>query len=605
MKQNIVKKVEYGLDFNLIKNIFLRICVFLWSFYTGSLLLPLFELKYSNPYEIIGPLTNLQYNSNNNSIRYIFLLFFVPSLFFLIHWLIEKKKLFLVRIIFIITVLLFFFISNTSIYLTKFHNIDMFHDGEQLGVGSSLYLFNKEPYKNTFFLHGAFADPLIAFFSFKLFGHSIGSFYLILSLLNLFTIFSLMLLLVVIIKNETLFYTSVMFFWGSLFTKVFYRDLTSFIFIILVYFLVKKKIRSNFGLYLTSFLSFATFYISIDRGYYLFASNFLLISLIIISSFTNKSKIIPFFKRLKLTLKENIKTIVAYIFGNLTAITLGLISFGLTGFNNFLLITFIQINKMKPFLDEYIYPKFSSTSIFPFWFPIIIVLCMIIYLIYFTKLNKKIYIFPSILVFMSAIYFRNAIGRSDLGHVLYVSHFIFLSLFILIDSFIKNKSTLPWQYMFIFLLFITKFFNKNIIINIPDYNRSDIKIFFKLNTLDDKFWLNQEQIDVTFFIEKNTSENDHVFVFTNESAYYYLFSRKSPTRFYTIWFASPNFFQKEVVESLEQNKPKYIIYHSNHWSNNIDSISNKERLQTINNWIVKNYKFNTKINNTEIYSLIN
>lgn len=602
--KNLVTKINKKHSF--IKNILLNFSVFLLSLYTGLLLLPLIKLNYSNPYEIVGLLSASEYNPNNNFLKYIFMLAFVPLLFFLIKSLIHQKKLILVRIIFISIICLFFFISNTSIYLTKAHNIDMFHDGEQLGVGSALYLFNKEPYKDTFFLHGAFTDPVIAFISFKIFGYSVGSFYLLLSLLNLFTILLLMFLLIITLKNEVMFYMSAVFFWGSLYTGVIYRDLTSFLFIILVYFIEKRKIKQNFGILLTSFLSFITFYISMDRGYYLFVANSFLFFLILLSFFIKKTQLLKTLpKKIFFTLKKNIELIMSYILGNSTAIIFGLIFLGWSGFKNFLLITFVQINKMKPFLDERIYPEFNLSSLFPFWIPIIITIIMIICLIYFIKLNKKNYIFLSILVLMSIIYFRNALGRSDLHHVLYISHFIFLSAFVLIDFFIKQKLVFIQKlaFVFAFLLFFTGFFNKNKIIDIPNYHRSDIKIFFKLYTLNDDFWLNQEQIDVSSFIKNNTTQEDYVFVFTNEAAYYYLFSRKSPTRFYTIWFAAANFFQKEAVNDLEKNKPKYIIYRSNYWSNNIDFISNKEKLKKIDAWILDKYQLFTTINSTEIYAL--
>ena len=55
-----------------------------------------------------------------------------------------------------------------------------------------------------------------------------------------------------------------------------------------------------------------------------------------------------------------LNTILFFLLG----IILGLFSFGFDGFKDFILTTFIEINKIKPFLDEYAYPRFDKSSFF-------------------------------------------------------------------------------------------------------------------------------------------------------------------------------------------------------------------------------------------------
>ena len=134
----------------------------------------------------------------------------------------------------------------------------------------------------------------------------------------------------------------------------------------------------------------------------------------------------------------------------------------------------------------------------------------------------------------------------------------------------------------------------------PQYNLSDIRIFFKLPTIDDNYWLTDETRAVTDYIKSNSGRDDYVFVFVNDAAYYYLLQRQNPTRFYSSWFAEPNFYQNEMLADLMLHKPKFIIYNNAAATNHVDGIDNTIRLSGIDEWIKEHYSIDQEIGNTKI-----
>ena len=591
-----------------LKNIgyFLKlVLLFCLSSYICLLIFPLIKLKYTNPNNFIGFLSQRQFSPLNNSLRYIFYIFAMPALFIWFKKMLDAKKYLWLRYIFIGTFIFSFFLSTATIYLQKYSSIDMFHDSEQLGVGSAVYFFNKVPFKDMFFLHGAFSDPLIASLSFKLFGPAIGSFYLLYSLLNLTTFVLLIFLAFILIKDEFIFYASIIFFYGSLFLLTLWRDLISFIYLIVAVLVVKKIIKDFIGFFILSFLAFSALYYSADKGYYLVILNiffWIIYSLLKTNKFHQFKKVGQIVKELQ----KNIRNFIAIILGTITANLFGILIFGNTGLIAFYKETFLHLPMMKSFLDEYIYPPFSLSKLFPNWWPIIFVCLFIIFVLYYFSYRKKeidsSFILPLFFTITSIIFFRNALGRSDTWHILYVVQYLFLAGFIILDFLLIKKTTFKKYsiYLVILIIFLTPFFNIERVTNIPSVALSDIKIFFSMSRLEDNYWLNYEERLVRDYILANTTKSDKIFIFSNEAVYYYLTQRDNPTRYYTIWFAIGDKYQKEVVTDLEKDRPKYVLYCDN-LCNRIDELSNVEKLPLINDWILKNYQLDKRIGSAEIY----
>lgn len=592
-----------------IKGYGIQLWLFLLSFYTAALFFPLLHLKYTNPENIAGPIATASYNPNNNTLRFLFVIILTPLLYLFLNRVIAQQKWRYARYLVILIATASTFFAQTQLYFARFTNIDMFHDGEQLGVGSAIALFNKKPFTDIFFLHGAFTDPYIAVASFKLFGYSISSFYLLNSLLIILTVFLFYLLLHILIRNNLLFFIASVFFYGALSLLSFFlgREIAPFVFILLLYGITKARIPTRIGFFLVGFLGFVTFYIAVDRGLYLFITGLLFTTLYCL--FDSKFFLTPVKQSVPLLVRRW-NYIAAWLLGTAAAILSGILLFGQRGFADFLHMTFIQIPKMSPLMFDYIYPKFTLDTLFPFWWPIIIITVLLIFVIkHFFKYRTVLdvdYLFVTILVIMAVIFYKSGLGRNELGHIAYIIHFSFLACFVVLD-YLLAREALTFNRLGLYglslLLFLTPFFNLKQVIQPPKYETFDVKIYFNLPTIEDNYWLTSEVEQVRDYIMQNTSKDDYVFDFTNQAAYYYLIQRQNPTNYYMVWFASPQTYQQQALAQLMAHKPKYIIYTSSYWSNAIDNIGNVHRVPLINKWILENYTEDKVIESTKILKL--
>lgn len=133
-----------------------------------------------------------------------------------------------------------------------------------------------------------------------------------------------------------------------------------------------------------------------------------------------------------------------------------------------------------------------------------------------------------------------------------------------------------------------------------EFSKESFKFFVSLTKIKDNYWINSEQKEVVRFIKRSTTKKDYVFVFNNEALYYYLFERNNPTKFIIPSIAEPKPYQQQIIRDLSKTPPKYVIYFSKNWPNNLDNISQQERLYIVNNWLLNNYKTTKKIKNTLI-----
>lgn len=567
------------------------------SFYNSLLITPLFEQTTTNPYQIIGPTTEQNYNPQNNTIRYLLVTLGTIITSYGLYILDKKHQIKYINVFIVLIVTTSFTLSQVTTFNQKVGNIDMFHDGEQLGVGSAIQFFNKHPFTEMFFLHGYFADPGIALLSFNLFGTSIGSFYFLNTLFVIISFLLLIGILSMIIKDRFLFITLSFYLIAGSTIFSFSRDLLTFLFILLIFLVSTKKISLFKGLYLSTLITSFNFLYSLDRAYYTFAANGLFIFITGLSYITKKNNLQKIQHILKIvfptTLAISTTTIIAIIF------------FGWKAFQEFFIITFFKIPQMKPFLDEYAFPKLIITSLFPYWIPIILIIGSTLLSLHYATKTKWNSLSPFLITIniLALLYYRSAIGRSDLHHITYVFHIIVIAAIItgsIILTSQKSTTTKLLVYILASAIFLLPYINYQKLFLPPTYKVDDIIQFITLFDTKDERWISAEQQAVSTYISQNTSNNDYIFVYTNESVYYYLFNRQNPTRFYTIWFASPNYYQQEVINDLQKNKPKLIIYKSSFWSNKIDNIPNEKRLPIIEKWIKNNYIYDKTILSTEI-----
>ena len=103
------------------------------------------------------------------------------------------------------------------------------------------------------------------------------------------------------------------------------------------------------------------------------------------------------------------------------------------------------------------------------------------------------------------------------------------------------------------------------------------------------------------FIDKNTREFDSIFVINNQPGLYFLVDRANATYFDLPFLAYSRSKRLELVASIKNKKPIYIIEDTKAWS--IDNVSDRQRLPEFFAYLGKNYEKYKVIKRYIIYRL--
>ena len=110
-----------------------------------------------------------------------------------------------------------------------------------------------------------------------------------------------------------------------------------------------------------------------------------------------------------------------------------------------------------------------------------------------------------------------------------------------------------------------------------------------------------EQVQkVVAYIKENTAQNEKIFDFTSQGAYYFFADRLSVTRFHQASYASTPEMQQEVISALERDKTRLVIFKTGGWFDAVDDIPVEERHPLIAAYLQENYEPAVNINGTEI-----
>ena len=207
------------------------------------------------------------------------------------------------------------------------------------------------------------------------------------------------------------------------------------------------------------------------------------------------------------------------------------------------------------------------------------------------------------LFLLSFIMYKNALGRSDSYHIrmsndLPILINIFFMLNIVIGYFekkfklkeISNKKIV----LVTFLLLSIFYFNKLNYLNIKNFNKN-LNNFVKLP--NDHF-MDKNKIEFIKNFKELSKADKCVQNFTDDLILVFLINKPSCTKFVASWLASPLKLQQEYIDSINMNKPSFIIYDSPYFK--VDNISMSDRLVQVNNYILENYEFFKTINNYKI-----
>ena len=110
-----------------------------------------------------------------------------------------------------------------------------------------------------------------------------------------------------------------------------------------------------------------------------------------------------------------------------------------------------------------------------------------------------------------------------------------------------------------------------------------------------------EQVQkVVAYIQANTAEDEKIFDFTSQGAYYFFADRPSVTRFHQVSYASTPAMQQEVISALKADKTRLVIFKTGGWFDAVDDIPVEARHPLIAEYLQANYELAVNINDTEI-----
>ena len=105
---------------------------------------------------------------------------------------------------------------------------------------------------------------------------------------------------------------------------------------------------------------------------------------------------------------------------------------------------------------------------------------------------------------------------------------------------------------------------------------------------------------VVAYIQENTAENEKIFDFTSQGAYYFFADRPSATRFHQVSYASTPAMQQEVIAALAQDQTRLVLFKTGGWFDAVDAIPVEERHPHIAAYLQANYELAINISGTEI-----
>ena len=596
-------------------------CFTIIAFIIGTLLWGKIEFKYANPEEVVGYYSIFKYSPLNDNFRFILFISFVLLTYLLSFIYFNKIKINIcknsfilerntnsqenISLIFlyalIIIQLIFFFSKDLN-----FNPIDLFHEGQALSGALNFKILNRL-WSNSFVITSLFVDILNANIAWNLFEiQSLSSYRFFIEILNL--ICSLLILIFIfkftnginLNKNlKTVFYVFLVFLVLILTSNntFSYRDIPLFIFLIIVYEIFCQNKNLKLNSFFLGILPIISLLWSLDRGIFIIAGY---IPLILILSINQKIR----------------ELLIIFTF-----LIISIISFYiLIGQNEFLffLSNSYDILRSSDLLNGIIHPipftnqpesSRATKNLF------IIIINGILVLNYILRkqqnLNKNLIIFILFYYFLSLIFYKIGVTRSDGGHlkqaislnIILLLYFVVLNLLILINKKfnIKKNLIISTSYLLILLLFVTNLPN-NFIENISSF-KSRYKNYIKL---DDQFYLSISEKNLIQNL-KNLTQNEKCFqIFSYETAISYFLNKPSCTKFYHIMNMGPKKNQFLFIKELKEANPVYILIGGNYQNignmkgRDKNELSPKYRFVYIDKFINENYKIFKKVDNWQI-----
>lgn len=588
------------------------------AFFSALSLSPLFQLPFSNPNNISNPLNTSGFNPSNNYTTILFIIIATLILGFLFKKLLSSRFAWTLKIIAIIVLSINFSFSNIfdtyPAYIAIENGyVDEFHAGEQLSPAHA-FLNGSVPYSEILFLRGLGVDVLFPAIGMSILGESISNFSLLSELTLLIGLGSFLLLLAFLIRSSLLYWlVSLAFYISAGVSIIEFRDVITWLFIGLLFWIFKAGIKSrtrNILLFAIGVTSITGMFVSIDRGIGILASTALLGILLSLFSVVENNV----FKFNPKQLLSNVKKIIYLPIGLMTGVITALLFLRWDAFIAFIQMSFFEIPKFGGLLVSQPYPSLSPESVL-FWTPAILaIICAYTLYVLWTNRsirNNNVLIPFTVLLVLSLLFLKIGSNRIALAKLASATTPLFLLAILLLIVCIgliykyasqRHLIVIPTTLLIIVIpLFMQLQFPK--LITQPQFNIHDARQYMKLIKLPDNHWVSPRTQAVQNYIQSKTTEDQTIFSFTSNPFYYYVADRQNASRFFISWFTDPQPYTNELLTALKENPPAVIIYEDTTWMDMPDNISMKERIPEVDKWITSTYQKHTIIEGVVILEM--
>lgn len=606
---------------NIKKNLFIFfsviISIFIVTILWNKINLPL------NDTIITDEFSNLKsYNTNTDTLRYIIFIIVPLVVFLFLNLKIKKKQiklneliyeknysvinyqpiLLLISLIFFLKIILEFFSLNFVLpdELSNYR-FDRMHDGNYLTPTYNFFL-TKNFWISSFLVHGG-SDIFYTSISWKIFEtESIGA----TRVFNIFFILSIKILCIVLAyqltkitklneKSKILFFTifaailismSAYKFTGGG-SSYYFSSRDIYLIVFLIFFIelfVKTKIR-YLSTVIICFISAISILLHYDTGIYI---NFILV-LYLLYLIISKRK------------KDLLIIIFSLFFFWMTLISI----LGFEEISAFLKNLSVMIASMDlmvgleyptPFLSLGENPDAARATR-----GLLLQLTAGMFVInsIFSSKNKIFVsnrIFFIFLFLLSLIVYKNALGRSDGGHIrnsqdiliIINSFFILNYILIFLQKKILSKKIFVYSSLF-FLIFYFSYNNHIKIDSIINYKKN----FNNFVKYGDDIFLDNNTVKFISYYKKLTRNDKCVENISFNDAVPYLMKKPSCTKYWASWLASPIAVQKDYINKLKKTRPEFVLYSSQ--NDKLDGIDIYERIKLVNSFIMDNYDLHEEI----------
>ena len=469
---------------------------------------------------------------------------------------------------------------------------DIFHEGESL-TPAFVYMRSGNLWKGTFFLHGALYDPLITVFSWKFFGaETIGAArlgflfsYALLPLGLALFIFTTCLALVRNLRGlRAVFLVQVLIF-AFIYTNAAgegavkiqmleRRDLP--VLLSLCALNMALLYRSRVWLLVFGLGSAGSYVYTLDRGAYFSALLLVLLALLML---------FPLRKERRDAFRDAAALLLGVLLGWLGFVAL----FGLEE-TGFFLLDAREVYATSSLFAGIVYP-----GSFFYRLPIMAIGLQILFLMV-RSLEKyagnagsrtKLYIHVTF-VCLAVLYFRTALGRSDVAHLYYSSSFAYLGLAFLVWVF-ASRLHKRYVYALVLLLLIL---NVRMMATIyrrvkPSKMAAYVANVRRYVELDDSAFTAPELRPAVRGLKQLFAKESHVFNYSSDALLPYLLKKPPVGRNFIVWFSSSNARRPELQRDLVRENPRYIIFSGLYAC--YDGFCNDQRFPELHPHILKHY----------------